>query len=173
MEERTKINVKGHHNRPDLVGEHKYGDAAQVILLIVFLGVWVLDSFVFHWTDFLRYEVSLTLRIIVGSLILIASFILARKSLAKIFGEVRDEPTLIREGLFDYVRHPVYLSAILLYPGLIVFTLSLASAGVWLVIILLYMFLCRYEEQMLIRQFGNAYIQYKKEVPMLIPRLKK
>jgi len=67
------------------------------------------------------------------------------------------------------VRHPIYLSAILLYLGLILLTFSIASTGVWLIIISFYIFISRYEEKMLTIEFGDQYLEYKKEVPMLFP----
>jgi hypothetical protein len=42
-----------HENREDLVGEHPFGDAGQLIFLIVFLALWALDSFVFRFSTFL------------------------------------------------------------------------------------------------------------------------
>jgi len=160
---------KGHHNRPDLIGEHKFGDTGQLILLIIFLGVWICDSFIFHYTDFLANHVNWIIRIILSLPILIISFFMARKSLKTIFGEVREKPTLIREGWFGVVRHPIYLSVILLYLGLILLTLSIASAGIWLIVILFYIFISKYEEKVLTNEFGDQYLQYKKEVPMLFP----
>jgi len=171
MKPENELNVKGHHNRPDLVGEHKFGDAGQLILLVVFLAVWVSDSFIFHYSDFLAQYVNLSIRIILAAIVLTISFIMARKSLNTIFGTVRERPILIRDGLFRIVRHPVYFSAILLYLGLITLTLSLASVGVWIITILFYIFICKYEEKILIQEFGEDYLQYKKEVPMLIPNL--
>ena len=45
---------KGHHDRKDLAGEHPFGDAGQLILLVLFLLIWGLDSFVFKFSTFLN-----------------------------------------------------------------------------------------------------------------------
>jgi len=74
--------------------------------------------------------------------------------------------------VFGLVRHPIYLGSILLYLGLILYTLSLASVVIWLVIIVFYYFISRYEEKILTDFFGEEYVSYKQKVPMLFPKLK-
>jgi protein-S-isoprenylcysteine O-methyltransferase Ste14 len=112
----------------------------------------------------------LFLRIPLGIGVLILSLWLARSGLSVVFGEVREKPHVIREGVFGFVRHPIYLGAILLYLGLLVFSLSLAAVAVWAIIIGFYIYLCRYEERLLTEKFGDEYLAYMKEVPMLLPR---
>jgi len=171
MKEAKDLHRKGHPGRPDLIGEHKAGDAGQIILLIVFLATWITDSFLFKYSIFLADYVPLAARLGSGILVLILSWLLARSGLRVIFREQRDKPELIKEGVFARIRHPIYLGAILLYLGLILITFSLISAGLWLAIILFYIFISRYEERLLIAHFGEEYNEYKKQVPMLFPKL--
>ena len=51
-------------------------------------------------------------------------------------------------------------------------TFSLASAGLWILIILFYWFISRYEEKVLLDLFGPDFEAYRKKVPMLFPLLK-
>jgi protein-S-isoprenylcysteine O-methyltransferase Ste14 len=51
-----------------------------------------------------------------------------------------------------------------------VISFSAVALFVWAVIILFYVFLCKYEEKILIEKFGKEYEQYKLETPMLLPR---
>jgi hypothetical protein len=47
QEEELKILKRSEHaGRTDLAGEHPFGDAYQLILLVLFLLIWGLDSFV-------------------------------------------------------------------------------------------------------------------------------
>jgi protein-S-isoprenylcysteine O-methyltransferase Ste14 len=161
-----------HADRPDLAGEHKAGDAGQLVLLIVFLLVWSLDSFLLHYTDFLARSIAWYFRIIPGVMILVISFFLAWAGLNIVFGEKREKPELITKGVFSVVRHPIYLGAILLYLGLICMTFSLASAGLWVLIIVFYWLISRYEEKLLQDLFGPEYDTYRKKVPMLFPMIK-
>jgi len=142
---------RGHHaNRPDLAGEHKAGDAGQLIFLFIFLAVWIRDSFVMNYTNSLAGGIGWYFRIIPGAIILAISFFLARAGLNIVFGEKREKPEIISKGVFSVVRHPVYLGCILFYLGLICMTLSLASAGLWVLIVIFYWYISRYEEKLLV-----------------------
>jgi protein-S-isoprenylcysteine O-methyltransferase Ste14 len=163
-----------HADREDLAGEHKAGDAGQVILGIVFLIVWILDSFVLKYTTIPAGNIAWYFRFIPGIILLIISGYLARAGLRIVFGEKRETPGVITEGVFSIVRHPIYLGCILFYPGLICFTLSLSSVAVWILIILFYWFISRHEEKLLLQKFGKEYEDYMNRVPMLLPaRLKR
>jgi len=39
------MTTKKHANNPELTGEHAWGDAGQIILFLIFLLVWIADSF--------------------------------------------------------------------------------------------------------------------------------
>ena len=163
--------IKKHPGRPDLVGEHPLGDVLQVILIVIFLVVWIADSFIWHFSDFPGREASIMLRIIAGTALAIPAWILVRGGLRTVFGIPGEKPEVFRTGAFSLVRHPIYLGSILFQLSLVVFTLSLASAGLWLIITGFYYYISRYEEKALTEQFGEEYEQYKKDVPMLFPRL--
>ena len=53
-------------HREDLTGEHRLGDAGQLILMVLFFAVWSLDSFVLHYTTLRRAIAPLWVRAIVG-----------------------------------------------------------------------------------------------------------
>lgn len=163
--------VKKHKDRQDLSGEYLFGDIGQIIFLIIFLAAWILDSFIFHYSTFISKDIPLIFRIIFSAILIIFSGFLARNGLKIVFGEIREEACVIKKGVFKIVRHPIYLGAILLYLGLIVLTFSLISAFIWILIIMFYYFISKYEEKILTKEFGNTYRQYMTEVPMLIPRI--
>jgi protein-S-isoprenylcysteine O-methyltransferase Ste14 len=172
--EREKIfDRKRHGDRQDLAGEHSFGDLGQIILLIIFLTVWIADSFFINYSNFLSEYVPLYIRIPLSIVILSISGYMAKAGLSIVFGEVREEPCVIKKGVFGIVRHPVYLGSILLSLGLLIFTLSIMSAVVWIVIIAFYYFISKHEEKLLLEKFGEEYEDYVKEVPMLIPRIKR
>ena len=160
---------KSHQHRGDLTGEHAFSDMGQLIFLVVFLVVWIADSFVFKYSTFLTQYVSNYIRVPIALIVLIISGLLAWTGLKIVFRETREEPQVITTGVFSIVRHPIYLSSILLYLGFILLSLSLLSALVWILIIVFYYMISRYEEKLLIQRFGSAYEEYKKKVPMLFP----
>lgn len=160
---------KSHQHRGDLTGEHAFSDTGQLILLVVFLIIWIADSFIFKYSTFLAQYVSNYIRVPIALIVLVISGLLAWFGLKIVFGETREKPQVITTGVFSIVRHPIYLSSILLYLGFILLSLSLLSVLVWILIIVFYYMISRYEEKLLTQRFGSAYEEYKKKVPMLLP----
>ncbi|MBN1532295.1 MAG: isoprenylcysteine carboxylmethyltransferase family protein [Spirochaetes bacterium] len=160
-----------HRLREDLIGEHAAGDAGQAILAFIFVAVWVLDTFFLRHTTSLNHFVSLWIRVPLGVVLLVLSGYLARTGLAIVFGEKRETPEVIRKGVFNVVRHPIYLSEILLYLGLLMLSLSLAASVVLCAGIVFLHYISRHEERLLLARFGETYEAYMRDVPMWIPRL--
>lgn len=83
---------------------------------------------------------------------------------------------LVVSGAFAHLRNPLYLGNILLYTGVGVMSMSLFP---YLQIIALVYFYIQYrliiseEEKYLKKTFGQAYEEYVKNVPRLIPSFKK
>ena len=167
----TKTN-NSHAHRDDLAGEHPFGDAGQLIIAIIFLVVWITDSFFFRYSTFLNKYIPLAVQITVGLILLLVSLIMARSGMKIVFGEFREKPEVIRNGIFGIVRHPVYLSEILLYLSLLIFRTSLAALAIWIIAIGFFHYISRYEEKLLLQRFGDEYRKYMKEVPMFLPKIK-
>ncbi len=170
---RGKTKREEQQERDDLTGEHAVGDAGQIILVCLFAATWILDTFFLQYTTFLNQSIPLVARITLGLLILVLSGYLARTSLSIVFGEIRETPCVIRKGVFNVVRHPMYLSEILLYLGFLIMSISIAALFVWIIAILFLHFISRHEEKLLLTRFGKDYEQYMREVPMLIPLFRK
>ena len=140
------MSTKKHAGHPHLTGEHRWGDLGQLILLVLFLGIWITDSFIFHFSTFLIDVVPNAVRIPAAGLVLLSGWYLARRGMKEVFGTERSAPGVISTGVFKIVRHPIYTGAFLFYLGAILTTLSIASAGFWIVIIIFYILIARYEE---------------------------
>jgi len=160
-------------NRADLAGEYRWGDIGQIIFAVLFILIWIIDTFVLKYTSFLNDIVPVAVRIPLAVVFFLLSGILSRRGLSIVFGEVREEPGVIRKGVFGLVRHPIYLGEILLYLGFLSLNISLAAAVVWLLATCFLHYLSRYEERLLIARFGNDYRRYIREVPMWIPGTKR
>ena len=156
-------------SRDDLTGEHRFGDAGQATFAVLFSLFWVLDTFVVKWTTFLNESVPGWVQAIVGFALLALSGFLAVSSIRTVFGEQRDPPSVIRSGLFAHIRHPMYLSEVVLYAGLLALSISLAAAAIGVAAVTFLATLCRHEERLLIERFGDEYREYMREVPMWLP----
>lgn len=78
---------------------------------------------------------------------------------------------LIVTGLYRWVRHPLYTATLLLLWLMPVMSWNLLAANLGFTIYILvgaYFF----EEPKLVTQFGEAYVQYRRKTPMIIPGLK-
>jgi protein-S-isoprenylcysteine O-methyltransferase Ste14 len=164
------MSSRKHTDHPHLTGEHRWGDTGQIILLILFLVIWISDSFAFHYSTFLTDKISNVVRMPLSGVIFIAGLLLATGGMKAVFGTERAEPVVIRTGAFRIVRHPIYLGALLFYLSGIIATLSIAAAIFWIGIIGFYFYISRYEEQLLIEEFGDDYLKYKTRVGMLFPK---
>ncbi len=163
------MKIRKHKGRPDLIGEHHIGDAGQAFFGVLFGSVYVADSFIFGFSTFLNDHVPNILRVSAGTVVLILSGYLSVSGMMIVFNEARKKPEVIRKGVFSVVRHPIYLGEALLYLGLILFSLSIASIVVWLLAVVFLCYISRYEEKILLDYFGEEYRSYMKEVPMWLP----
>jgi len=80
---------------------------------------------------------------------------------------------LLKDGVYRVVRHPRYLSA-----GLAVIAVALFVDYVGLYILIFLLFPLGYpmlvfEERDLVDRFGEEYRQYQREVPRILPRLRR
>jgi protein-S-isoprenylcysteine O-methyltransferase Ste14 len=82
---------------------------------------------------------------------------------------VKQGHTLVRRGPYRLVRHPIYTGIMLGFAGSALtrgsvhslVALPVCAFGFWLKSLT--------EEQFMIEQFGNEYLQYRCEVPALVP----
>jgi protein-S-isoprenylcysteine O-methyltransferase Ste14 len=88
---------------------------------------------------------------------------------------VSPPPKLITTGLFAYIRNPMALGDLLILEGLGFYfgSLSLIFFFAPLPVVLYALYIKAVEEKELELRFGREYLEYKKRVPMFIPRLKK
>jgi protein-S-isoprenylcysteine O-methyltransferase Ste14 len=74
---------------------------------------------------------------------------------------------MVTRGLYRWVRHPLYTAGLVFIWLTPVMTVNLLLLNVGLTIYLVVGTI--YEERKLVREFGDAYVEYQQEVPMLIP----
>lgn len=150
---------------PRLGEEHPWCDRAQVVMLLIFLVVWGLDSwygvtargFLFPWM--LRAAAGLAL---VG----FGGYLVGESHELVIDAEA---PGLVDWGVYAMVRHPMYLGILVVYLGLAVATLSMASMALLPVFLYAYDRFAAYEERMLVEALGGGYVEYMGRVRRWVP----
>jgi protein-S-isoprenylcysteine O-methyltransferase Ste14 len=146
-------------------GEAPHNHTIQIGLLIFFIIIWILDSFILRFTAYV-YIMPFFFNIFLGIPIIIAGIYLNSRS--HIVFET-PEPKVVDYGVYSRVRHPMYLAAILLYVGFWVTTLSLLTLIPMLATFIGYNYLASAEERLLTDKFGDDYLEYKKKVRKWIP----
>lgn len=83
---------------------------------------------------------------------------------------VQDEHAIERGGPYRWVRHPGYLGSLLALNGVAI------ASGNWITLLTsliatfaAYRYRIAVEDEMLVAALGNAYAEYRREVPALIP----
>lgn len=113
---------------------------------------------------------------VAGWLLAIASFAIRRSAIRalgrfwSLHVEIRASHQLVKDGPFQWVRHPVYTSMIF---ELLSFALILQSAYTSVAVLLVFVptlvWRILTEEQALIAKFGEAYEDYRRTTPSLVP----
>lgn len=140
-----------------------------VIIPSIFLAAFISNMFKFpiskgEWIFFLG-EGCIVIGILFRWIII--------RSLGKYFTvdvSIREDHQIKKEGFYKYMRHPSYTFALLTFVGLGLFLNNWVSFAVaFIPPFLAFNYRIKVEEQALIEQFGDEYIQYKKQTRRLIP----
>lgn len=78
---------------------------------------------------------------------------------------------LVTEGIYSKVRHPFYLSILILFLGVAIISWNLYGLLFLILAVMGLIIRIRKEEIELIAKFGEEYKKYKKETPMIIPKV--
>jgi protein-S-isoprenylcysteine O-methyltransferase Ste14 len=141
----------------------------QIIILIFYLTIGLLDSLLFKFSTFLIYFVHFSIRIALGFTSLAIGIIFIYFSCKIVFVEVRDPPKVIDWGIYRYMRHPIYLGILLTYLSFIFFTLSIISMIIFFLMFIVYNKYASLEEKQMELRYKEEYTDYKKKTPKWIP----
>jgi protein-S-isoprenylcysteine O-methyltransferase Ste14 len=86
-------------------------------------------------------------------------------------GDFRVQP-MKREGMLSMVRHPLYSGSILAILGYFIFAPTITNLITALCLITYFIVGLYFEEKKLIREFGDKYRSYQRQVPALFPATK-
>lgn len=164
-------------NKSNQVITNKKGFMEKNLLRLVIFGMWIIPLlYIFsNVLAFADYTLSISLHIL--GLVLIVPmlwlFYRSHKDLGKNWSEsleIRNGHQIVDEGLYKYVRHPMY-SALWLQAVVQLLLLNNYVAGLSGLFFLGLLFFIRVkkEERMMLQQFGQEYANYMKRTKRIIP----
>ena len=159
----------------DLQVKETSGRIASLITVTGLLGVHWLTIYTFSIRDFSSNEtLNGVASAIAISLIILAILVsqIAIRTLGKFFDRlaIKSDHRLVTEGVYGFVRHPIYTSYILLFVGFCILLQSIWGFGLLLCVCIVW-FGNRIgiEEQMLLDRFGDEYQSYCQQTKRLFP----
>jgi len=85
-----------------------------------------------------------------------------------IIPEIKEEAVLATNGVYKYIRHPMYFSVTFMMLGVIIYNLNIFNVTIYLLLILV-LFLKAKKEELLWSQKSQVYLDYMQRTKMIIP----
>ena len=161
-----------HSKKPGLDREMPRSHFYHSFLPILFIVIWILDSF-FSISTILNNYVPFFVRLILFIVTLIIALYFIQISHKALFKSHEPPKSLIDEGILGKTRNPMYFGILLFYVACFLLSISLISIGLFIVIVLIYNKMVKFEEKILENLFGNEFIEYKQRVPRWFPKITK
>jgi protein-S-isoprenylcysteine O-methyltransferase Ste14 len=145
----------------------------SLLAILLMFSLFQLDV---YWPSILPgWLVPLALRLFIlgGALIIWAAFTLLRHAGSS---GAPGDPThrLVAVGPYRWTRNPIYAGDVLLVFGVAFFTRSPSALVIAILLpVLLHWYVCRIEEPKTEARLGDAYREYKQNVPRWFPKLRK
>ena len=152
-------------------------------LTIYFLSGWLSEKFpglnLFShesghlWSAFLGSEVDPHFHPIhiMANIFIIFGFYLLSAGW-KVLHEAQKNNALAMSGIYSKLRHPQYVGFVLIMFGFLIMWPTLLTLIMFPILLYMYHRLGKKEEKLMIKEFGDRYLKYKKEVPAYFPKLK-
>jgi protein-S-isoprenylcysteine O-methyltransferase Ste14 len=160
--------------RPLETEEKEEENYVKFIVLLFFASPWLFvlsieeNEWLFGSRSWLVSIFGLLIYLISGCFVLLSRIQLGKQATGTLV--IRKDHELVNKGVYRWVRHPMYFGSIL---GVIGFWLVSQAIIVPAISLLMYFWVfhnrLKYEEQILIDQFGIAYEKYMSETKKLIP----
>jgi len=149
-----------------------YGFPLTIYLLTNFLGFdipWL--HFKGHlWAALLGFgEAGAMVEMFIGLSIVVLGISLITRGWYLVYSAQKDGK-LVTEGVYQYVRHPQYTGIYLALFGQLIHWPTLPTLVLFPLIVWIYFNLAKKEEKALLKNFGHAYEDYMRQVPMFFPK---
>lgn len=148
-----------------------YGFPLTIYLLARFFGLdvaWTRGGNL--WVQLFGTPVAHIVAMVLGYAIVFAGASLVAEGWRTVH-RARRESRLATAGVYAKIRHPQYTGLFMIIFGEgIVHWPTIVSVAAFPIIVGAYVLLARKEERDVLREFGNEYLEYRRRVPMFIPR---
>jgi protein-S-isoprenylcysteine O-methyltransferase Ste14 len=131
------------------------------ILVYLNLNIWFKDPFA-------PFQIISWLLFLLSVYIAVAGFLLLRK-IGKPDANFENTSVLVKESLYKYIRHPLYLSLFIFGTGIVIKHPGPVQLIFGFVNLVALYITARMEEKEMIARFGKEYQDYMKETKMFIP----
>jgi protein-S-isoprenylcysteine O-methyltransferase Ste14 len=84
-------------------------------------------------------------------------------------GQIENTANLVTSGLYKYIRHPLYLSLMLVGFGILLKNIEFIQIILASINIVSLVFTAKVEEKEMTKKFGNEYLDYMKKTKMFFP----
>jgi protein-S-isoprenylcysteine O-methyltransferase Ste14 len=129
-----------------------------------------------NWLDFTNYHLPTWMGwlgglVLAGSLLVFARGHRDLKSNWSPSLEIRQDHTLVTNGIYHYLRHPMYASQLLLYIAQILLLQNWLAGPLGLVFFIpFYILRVQAEEKLMLDTFGSQYSEYMNKVGGVFPK---
>jgi protein-S-isoprenylcysteine O-methyltransferase Ste14 len=131
------------------------------ILVLINHNIWFENPFSF-------LQIISWVFLLLSIYIAVAGYLLLKK-VGKPDANFENTSVLVNEGLYRYIRHPLYLSLFLLGTGVMFKDPGMVQIIPGIINLVAVYITARIEEKEMIARFGNEYREYMKKTKMFIP----
>jgi protein-S-isoprenylcysteine O-methyltransferase Ste14 len=148
----------------------------MTIPLLPYMYYFLIGQSPFSAVEFELYVMFVSKTFLVGRIIALIGVVVLFIAAAQLLWNRHKGLGLINTGAYAVVRHPQFTGIIITTIGLTVMVMTnvgygspIQFAGLWLIQVLGYVAIAKYEDWRLSKKFGETYQQYKEKVPFLFP----
>jgi protein-S-isoprenylcysteine O-methyltransferase Ste14 len=150
-----------------------------LMFLTIATGILPLIYSVTNWLDFANYALPVWMGWMGVVIMACSLFVFWRshydlKANCSTSLELYEEHTLITDGIYRYIRHPMYASLLIANIAQVLLIQNWIAGPISIIMfIIFYTFRSQAEEKMMIEKFGDPYREYRKATGGLLPKLYK
>ena len=172
--------VKPKRDEPEGVQERKKFEKAEIFMSIVILGyfgsviLYLLNLPWFAWSQIPAYPEYIRWIGVLLTLLSVPLLWWIHRTLDRQYSpclQIKESHSLITEGPYSKVRHPMYTVLSMFSFGVALVTANFLTIVFAILVFILFPFVAKKEEQMMIDTFGEVYVEYMKRTGRFFPRI--